>query len=183
MSSQVQFICQMAAVLMASGLIASLLPGFASAQDQSARLARSTFFVGGPNASDNNPGTAAAPFATIQAPASVAQPGDVVKIRDGIYRETVTPAHSGTKEEPIAFTADTRPNGTLAEPVISGANLVTTPWTLTTNPLVSGNGPIYETTIQLPTIEYLDFNTLTLRNETLMAHQLFASSKMMPEAR
>jgi len=104
---------------MACGLIASLLPGFASVQDQPARVARSTFFVCGPKASDTNPGTAAAPFATIQKAASVAQPGDVVKIRDGIYRKTVTPANSGTEEEPIIFMADTRPDGTLCEPVQS----------------------------------------------------------------
>ena len=50
--------------------------------------ARATFFVGGVNASDANPGTASAPIATIQKAANVAKPGDVVKIRDGIYRET-----------------------------------------------------------------------------------------------
>lgn len=53
-------------------------------------------FVGGNNASDANPGTASAPFATIQAAANVATPGTEVRIRDGIYRETVVPAYSGT---------------------------------------------------------------------------------------
>ena len=38
-------------------------------------------FVGGAGASDNNPGTATQPFATIQKAASVAVAGDVVKIR------------------------------------------------------------------------------------------------------
>jgi len=81
------------------------------------------FYVGGAGASDRNPGTASEPFATIQAAANVARPGDVVKIRDGIYRETVAPANSGTEEKPIVFEADAG-----AEPVISGADLVTTNW-------------------------------------------------------
>ena len=52
-------------------------------------------YVGGADASDRNPGTATEPFATIQKAANVARPGDVVKIRDGVYRETVVPANSG----------------------------------------------------------------------------------------
>lgn len=52
---------------------------------------------------DANPGTLAQPFATIQQAANVAQPGDTVFIRGGTYRETVTPAHSGTASAPIIF--------------------------------------------------------------------------------
>jgi alpha-N-arabinofuranosidase len=36
---------------------------------------------------DTNPGTAASPFLTIQRAADVAQPGDVITVHAGIYRE------------------------------------------------------------------------------------------------
>ena len=42
-----------------------------------------------PKASKDNPGTAEAPFKTIQQAADAVQPGDTVKIRPGRYRETV----------------------------------------------------------------------------------------------
>lgn len=55
--------------------------------------------------SDANPGTLAAPFRTIQHAANLAQPGDVVEIRGGVYRETVAMTHSGTASAPIVFQA------------------------------------------------------------------------------
>lgn len=50
-----------------------------------------TFFVdqNNPGASDENPGTAEAPFKTIQRAAESVLPGDTVKIRPGRYRETI----------------------------------------------------------------------------------------------
>ncbi|HEY8750071.1 MAG TPA: hypothetical protein VIM11_18955, partial [Tepidisphaeraceae bacterium] len=66
------------------------------------RLLSSNFVVA-PNGSNANPGTLAQPFATIQHAADVAQAGDTVYIRGGTYRETVTPAHSGTASAPIIF--------------------------------------------------------------------------------
>ncbi|HET6250827.1 MAG TPA: right-handed parallel beta-helix repeat-containing protein [Tepidisphaeraceae bacterium] len=54
---------------------------------------------------DNNPGTLAQPFKTIQHVAGLAEPGDTVFIRGGTYRETVTPAHSGTAAAPITYSA------------------------------------------------------------------------------
>src|SRR5258706_2067191 len=62
----------------------------------------SNYFVA-VNGSNANPGTLAQPFATIQQAANVAQAGDTVYIRGGTYRETVTPAHSGTAAAPIIF--------------------------------------------------------------------------------
>ena len=56
-----------------------------------------------PSGSDSNPGNLSQPFATIQHAASVAQPGDTVFIRGGVYHETVTPARSGTASSPIIF--------------------------------------------------------------------------------
>lgn len=49
-----------------------------------------------PNASDENDGSEAAPFRTIQAAADVAQPGTRVQIMPGVYRECVRPRRGGT---------------------------------------------------------------------------------------
>ena len=55
------------------------------------------------NASDSNPGTKEEPFRSIQKAASVAETGDTVFVREGIYRETVTPKNSGTAYRPIVY--------------------------------------------------------------------------------
>src|SRR5688572_33309594 len=96
------------------------------------------YFVGGPGASDTNPGTATQPFATIQKAASVARAGDVVTIRSGTYRETIVPANSGASGSPIIFQA--APGAT---PVISGLNNADGGWTL-------HSGNIYKKSITLP---------------------------------
>jgi len=55
------------------------------------------------NGSDNNIGTEDAPFLTIQKAASVMQAGDICFIKEGVYRETVSPVQSGTEDNPIIF--------------------------------------------------------------------------------
>lgn len=45
------------------------------------------------------------PFESIQQAADVMLPGDICLIRQGIYRETVRPKHSGTAERPLVFHA------------------------------------------------------------------------------
>jgi hypothetical protein len=171
MSNRRQFLRQTAVV----GFTAGLLPSFTAANDGATRQARATFFVGGANASDNNPGTASQPFATIQAAANVAQPGDVVKIRGGIYRETVVPANSGEPDNPIMFEAD---DG--AEPVISGADLLQTSWQPASHPDLPTGNPVYEAEVSLPMTGYADVSN---GNTDLLANQIFVRSKMMPEAR
>ncbi len=56
-----------------------------------------------PSGSDNAPGTLSQPFQTIQQAASVMVAGDTAYIRAGVYRETVTPKNSGTKNAPITY--------------------------------------------------------------------------------
>ncbi|MBI3934880.1 MAG: hypothetical protein HY316_09310 [Acidobacteria bacterium] len=56
-----------------------------------------------PTGSNANPGTLDQPFQTIQKAASVMVAGDTAFVRAGIYRETVTPARSGTQAAPITF--------------------------------------------------------------------------------
>ncbi len=70
--------------------------------------------------SDSNAGTLSAPFRTIQKAASKATAGSTVYIRGGTYRETVTPAYSGTSSAPITFIAY---NG--EKVTVSGADKIT----------------------------------------------------------
>jgi alpha-L-arabinofuranosidase len=48
--------------------------------------------------SDTNPGTAAAPLRSIQRAADLAQPGDVITVHGGVYRERVSPPRGGTAD-------------------------------------------------------------------------------------
>ena len=48
---------------------------------------------------DENPGTKLKPFKTISAAAAIAQPGDIITIHEGIYRERVNPPRGGTSPE------------------------------------------------------------------------------------
>ena len=66
-------------------------------------LAQAADYYVSPSGSDSAPGTLAQPFQTIQKAASVMVAGDTAFIRAGTYRETVTPAHSGTQNAPITF--------------------------------------------------------------------------------
>lgn len=129
------------------------------------------YYVGGTGASDNNPGTASQPFATIQKAASVAAGGDVVIIRSGVYRETITPANSGSAANPITFRAD---NG--ASVTITGLNVIN-------NGVWSNHkGEIYKTNIALPTVAFPNGMDIT-SNTTLLAQQIFKDGDMMIEAR
>ena len=50
------------------------------------------------NGSDSNPGTPALPLRTVQRAADLAQPGDVITVHEGIYRERVNPPRGGTSD-------------------------------------------------------------------------------------
>jgi len=50
------------------------------------------------NGSDANQGTRTAPLRTIQHAADLAQPGDVITVHGGIYRERVSPPRGGTSD-------------------------------------------------------------------------------------
>lgn len=58
-----------------------------------------------PVGNNADPGTLDAPFGTISYASSRVAPGDVVVIRAGVYRETITPTVSGTADSPITFRA------------------------------------------------------------------------------
>ena len=70
----------------------------------SAALAQSTYHVA-VDGSDDAPGTAAAPWATLQQAADSVAPGDTVVVHPGSYRGMHL-TRSGTTEAPITFRAD-----------------------------------------------------------------------------
>jgi len=63
-----------------------------------AAAAHATTFHVSLSGSDSNPGTLAAPFRTIQHAADIAQPGDVITVHAGTYRERVSPPRGGTSD-------------------------------------------------------------------------------------
>ena len=119
------------------------------------------FYVS-PSGSNSNPGTISQPFQTVQKCADVATAGKTCVLRAGIYRETVTPAFSGTLGNPIRF--ESYPG---EDVTVSGADAVGG-WT-------NYQSNIYQTSITLPVNGYSDTGFL--------ANQLFAAGQMMPEAR
>jgi hypothetical protein len=116
------------------------------------------YFVSESTGNDANPGTSHQPFKTIQKAASVMEAGGACFIREGVYRETVTPSSSGTADKPIVFIA--YPN---EYPVVSGADLITGPWSVY-------NGSIYQTSMTSP-------------SGTAPFNQLFVDHQMYNEAR
>ncbi len=51
------------------------------------------------NGNDTNDGTSQRPFKTISAAARVAQPGDVITVHEGVYRERISPPRGGESDE------------------------------------------------------------------------------------
>lgn len=84
-----------------------------------------TYYVDGAGlggtCNDSNDGTTlTTPWCTVGKAASTATAGDIINIRGGTYRETVTPTNSGSSGSPIIFqkyNAET--------PILSGADLIT----------------------------------------------------------
>jgi len=76
------------------------------------------------NGDDTNPGTIEAPFKTIQHAVSAVRPGDIVNIRAGTYRETVTLDNiNGAENNPITFK-----NYNSENVILSGTTEITTRW-------------------------------------------------------
>jgi hypothetical protein len=92
-----------------------MLRTFTTRTDFLAEPTLATLYVA-PNGNDGNPGTQALPLLTIQEAADRAQPGTLVLVQPGVYRETVTVPTSGTEAQPIVF----RGNGPGA--VLDGAD-------------------------------------------------------------
>ena len=136
-------------------------PGFSRVSDSFPESSNEGYFVS-PDGSDENLGTINSPFKTVQKCADIVQPGELCWLREGIYRETVRPAVSGTSTEPITFAAYKD-----EEVTISGTELVEG-WTV-------DRDSIFRTNVTLPVSGYSDTGFL--------ANQVFVKGEMMPEAR
>lgn len=58
------------------------------------------------NGNDANPGTSSQPFATLQAAANVVQPGEEIRVRPGVYYQSLNTPRAGTASALIYLTAD-----------------------------------------------------------------------------
>jgi len=114
-----------------------------------------TYYVDQNSKESKEDGTAEKPFKTIKEAADIAKAGDTVMVKDGIYRETLTPKYSGTARAPINFIADGD------NVVISAADKVSG-WTL-------HQGNIYKAS--------MNWDLGTTRN------QVFINNEMLNEAR
>jgi hypothetical protein len=85
-----------------------------------------------PSGSDTNIGSINSPMQTLAAAITNLNPGDTLYLRAGTYRETLTAANSGTAVSPITIAAYSNEVVTL-----SGCDLVTNNWTLTSNGVYS----------------------------------------------
>ncbi|MCC7374072.1 MAG: right-handed parallel beta-helix repeat-containing protein [Verrucomicrobiales bacterium] len=81
-----------AGVLLGCGLAASAFPAEAS---------QWVVDVNHPRAADSNPGTDDAPFKTLGAALRRIKPGTTLKIKGGVYRESVNLENSGTANDPV----------------------------------------------------------------------------------
>jgi alpha-N-arabinofuranosidase len=61
-------------------------------------VTRATNFHVAPDGNDAKPGTQTAPFRTIQHAANLAQPGDVITVHKGVYRERISPPRGGESD-------------------------------------------------------------------------------------
>lgn len=73
--------------------------------DAPAAASGATIWVDATSGKDSNAGSESAPLATIQAAVEKAAAGDGVKVKPGVYRETITPPNPGTADKPIWIAA------------------------------------------------------------------------------
>ncbi len=79
---------------------------------------------------DKNNGSLEAPFLTIQAAANIAQPGDVITVHAGTYRERIDPPRGGTSNDNRIIYQATKGE----EVIIKGSEIISG-WTKSTNGL------------------------------------------------
>lgn len=103
--AEANFFCELPIQMVMVGIVAAyvLAPSAATARE---------YFVS-PVGDDAAEGSSTRPWRTIQRAADVAQPGDVVTIRGGVYREWVKPGNAGREDAPIVYQAA---NGASAAP-------------------------------------------------------------------
>jgi hypothetical protein len=104
-----------------------------------------------PKASDENPGTAEAPFKTINHAAEILQPGERVVVHAGTYRECIRPARGGTSpSQMIGYHAE-------GDVIVKGSEPVGKKWTAE-----DAAAGIYA--LDLKAIDFGDYNPFALEN-------------------
>lgn len=150
----------LASALAAGGIAVMATPAAAAA----------TVYYISPAGADAQSGSASAPFRTIQKCATVAVAGDVCEIATGTYRETVTPAASGSAAQPIVFRA--APGATVT---VDGTDAVTG-WQV-------DSGSIYRATMTLSGTAAKPYgDSIDPSNADLWANQIFTGASVIPEA-
>lgn len=91
-----------------------------AAKDSTAVAAATVLYVG-PNGSDSNPGTQAAPLKTIVKASQLAQPGATVYVLPGSYAGGITTSKSGTAAARIRYVSSTKWGAKLVAPAGSTA--------------------------------------------------------------
>ncbi|RPI21290.1 MAG: right-handed parallel beta-helix repeat-containing protein [Acidobacteria bacterium] len=125
------------------------------------------------HATDQGPGDQSRPFETINAAARVAQPGDMVLVKAGVYRERVRPERGGEEGNPITYLG--APG---EEVIIKGSEVVRPRWTA-----VEGNPHVMTATIDPALVgPYNPFAiTLATMPEKLTLGQIFVDGEMLTE--
>jgi hypothetical protein len=93
----------------------------AAASTKTTAVAAATVLYVGPNGSDSNPGTQAAPFRSIVKASQVAQPGATVYVLPGTYAGGITTSKSGTASARIRYVATSKWGARLVAPAGSTA--------------------------------------------------------------
>jgi parallel beta-helix repeat protein len=143
-----------------------------------AQLASATFYyvdAGHPEAADTNPGTEALPWKTIRRATQSPQPGDIVLIKAGTYREEVILQRSGTSARPIQFWAYPGQEG---EVIINAAEPVTR-WHKCTGPTQCAGNPFWNH------IYYADVADLVQAhpNSAFAVRQVFQHGQLLNRSR
>ncbi|MGV9271133.1 RICIN domain-containing protein [Kitasatospora sp. NPDC003701] len=153
----------------ASALITLLVAAAGPAPTPAAAAEPTTYHVR-TTGDDAAPGTAGAPFRTIQRCADVAVAGDTCLIQAGTYRETVTPRASGRPGAPITFA--TAPG---ARVTVDGTDPV--------GGWVRDSGQIYKAPVKLAGTAAAPYGSAKYpANGDLWANQVFAGGALVPEA-
>jgi len=156
-------------------LFISLLwaPGWRAAAQNPDQPGSATYYVDNahPQASDNNPGTEALPWKTIQHAAGVAVAGDTVLIKSGVYPERVAPAHSGSQGKRITFQALPRRSVTMWGFYTLGSDFLTIAgFNITTDASLTGWTDQYGLFIHSNDVEVIDNYLYNLKSSAITGY-------------
>jgi len=136
-----------------------------------------TYYVDGTNpvAQDNNPGTERQPWKTISKATPLLRAGDILMIKAGTYRETVTLSGSGTATDPITVRAYP---GQEQQVVINAAEPATN-WTKCAGPDDCSGNPHWKH------VYYADLADLVAAHPdgTFAVRQVFQHGRLLPRSR